>query len=467
VPTNIILISDDRLIDMFNVNNITRIAFFIIVISAPIQWITLIDAFGLSIKYVHLSIIPISLCLLFSAFRRTVIKFIQFNKVLIFSFFLLMLVNFIFTCINGTGQSIGFSYISKNLSYLFYYIAFGAVLFYRYKTKDFYKELAISNTLCTIVFLCVVEVTFLSLGRNFIGELISNFLKGDSVAIRYDLFYKLFNSHGISGDADYQTNLRNTLLGAFIYIHFTSMYSLRISKRKFINILNWSNIGFGAFLVIASTSRSNMLVLVLGYLIFFCLASYSRQLKIRPSYIFFALLGAFLFIALFSKLESVFENSTSMISDRLSQLDEDARWNLDGEALVYFGSNPLAGKGAGAVLSDGHRVHNFILGAAYQTGIVGFILSLIFYFGILYKVFQSGKILYGQKNIFWLVSLASLPLLRSMTSGNSGTMSIIEWFCLAFFLSVLMVESENNSESRILNFSHLNYSGPQNNGSNI
>jgi hypothetical protein len=210
---------------MFNINNISKISFFLIVISAPVQWISMIDIFGLSIKYVHLSIVPIMLCLLFSDFRKTSMRFFDFTKWLIFSFFLLMVVNFVYTCVNATNQSIGFSYISKNLTYLLYFLAFGPILTCRLKNVNFAKEIAISNFLCTLTFLCIAEVIFLSLGRNFIGELFTNFIKGDSVAIRYDIFYKLFNAHGVSGDAEYQTSLRNTLLGAFIYVHFTSLYS--------------------------------------------------------------------------------------------------------------------------------------------------------------------------------------------------------------------------------------------------
>lgn len=436
---------------MFNANNITKVSFFVIVISAPIQWISIVNVFGLSIKYIHLSIIPIALCLLFADFRRTVVRFFLFNKLLISSFFLLMMTNLIFTCFSASNQDIGFSYISKNLSYLFYFIAFGSIMVYRCRSENLHKEIAISNFLCTIIFLGVVEMVFLALGRNFIYELIENFLKGDSVAIRYDLFYKLFNAQGTAGDADYQTNLRNTLLGAFIYIHFTSQYSLRLSTKRYIKVINFFNICFGAFLVFASTSRSNMLVLVLGYLIFFFLSIYSNKLRIKPVHLFLGLVSVFLVIIFLPKLDAVFQNSTSMISDRLSQLDEDARWDLDGEALIYFASNPLAGKGAGAVLSDGHRVHNFILGAAYQTGIVGFILSLVFYFGIIFYVLRSGQLLAGQQNLFWFVSLTSLPILRAMTSGNSGTLSIIEWFCLAFFFSVLMVQRENQYKMVTIN----------------
>jgi len=444
---------------MFNLSNITRISFFIIVISAPIQWVSIVEIAGLSIKFVHLSIIPIFLCLLFSDFRKTVQRFFYFNRWMILCFFLLMVVNFVFTCINATNQDIGFSYIAKNLSYLLYFIAFGSILLYECSKENFYKEIAISNFLCSIIFLFMAELIFLSLGRNFLGELISNFLKGDSIAIRYDIFYKLFNAHGVSGNDEYQTNLRNTLLGGFIYVHFTSLYSLRISKNRYINLLNWFSIGFGTFLVIASTSRSNMLVLVLGYVIFILLSLYSNKLVFKPSYLYIFLVVVFLSIVFSQKIISFFGNSSSMISNRISQLSEDARWEVDAEALNYFENHLFVGKGSGAVLSNGYRVHNFVLGSAYQTGILGFVLSLAFYLGIIFSVIRSSKLLRNRPNLYWFVALTSLPLLRSMTSGNSGTLTIIEWFCLAFFFCIVMLEKQHKNLYSFTSSASQNFNG--------
>ena len=430
---------------MFNINNITKAAFFIIVISAPIQWISIVDIGSLSIKWINLSVIPILLCLFFSGFRKTMSDFYKLNRWLVYAFVLLMVFDYIFTCFTLINESVGFSYIAKNLSYLLYFLAFGPIIVYRYRTPKFYREVAICNFACTIFFLCVVEVIFLSLGRNFFSELVTNFLKGNSVAIRYDLFYKLFNAHGSAGDDDYQTSLRNTLLGAFIYIVFTSLYSFKLCKGTFLKLLNIFNIGFGVFLVFASTSRSNMVALFLGYVTYISLSVYSGKFRFKISYILMAMVFLFLCVAFWPIIESVFANSTDMIGDRLAQLDQDARWNLDGEAIVYFFSNPLAGKGAGAVLSDGHRVHNFILGGAYQAGIIGFLLSSVFYFGIVGKFLNSAKSIAKKKELYWFAALVCLPLLRAMTSGNNGTLSIIEWFCLAFYFAVAMEEKNANN----------------------
>ena len=440
-------------------NRLTKITFYIIVIAAPIQWVSIFNTGGSEIKYINLSIIPLLLCLLYGEFRRTMIKFFNFCRILIISFIFLMALNYIFTCVNTTNLLTGITYILKNLSYLVYFIAFGPIIIYRYRDKKFYREIAISNILCTLVFLLVVEVTFLALGRNFLSELVTNFLSGNSVAIRYDLFYKLFNNAHFSAgsaaaaDADYQTSLRNTLLGAFIYIHFTSLFSLKFCKSFFLKSINVFNLLFSVFLVFASTSRSNMVALVLGYLIYFGLAVYTGTFRFRPIYLFLGMVLLFVFVLLLPKLETVFQGSATMISDRLAQLDDDARWDLDGEALIDFAENPLTGRGAGATLADGHRVHNFILGAAYQTGIAGFFVSCVFYFGIYVLLIKSAKYLARSKGLFWLIALLSLPMLRAMTSGNNGTLSIIEWFCLAFSFAIMLIHKteyqENYARNRV------------------
>jgi len=422
-----------KLLDIF-----TKLAFFGFVICSPINWISIFNIGGLSIKYMHLAIIPIVPCILFKSFRYTVIKFIQKNAFIIISFILLMIANFVATCLNRTLYPNALSYITKNFSYCCYFILFAAVMYFRVKQPSFYKEITYSNALSVAMFILTATIIFHALGRSFLGDMASFFMKGDSVSLRYDLFKILFNADS-SGDSELAANLRNTLMGAFIYIHFTSLYaSFNVESRR-LKYLNLSIILFSGFFVLASVSRSNILALVIGYFIYFVSEILiNRNTKKLLQLIGVAVIALTLTLIFWNKIEDAFSNSTSMIAGRLSELEDDARWELDAEAINGFSNNFFIGKGSGATLSDGHSVHNFIIGSAYQAGVTGLIFSLCFYFGIMFKMFASLPVLSRYRGTLLIASLVTIPLLRSMESGNVGTLSLVEWFCLAIFLSTLM-----------------------------
>lgn len=426
---------------------LSKSVIYIAVISAPIQWINLITIGKLGIKFIDLTIIPIAACLFFKSFRINWVKFINNNAVIIYSFLLLMAANYILSVYHGRNLQTGFAYITKNTFYLFYFTLFGAVMILRTQKENFYKEVAISNTACVLFFLIVVTIIFRTFGRNFLLEIFQAFIKGDSQTIRYDLFLKLFNSTG--GDEEFRTSLRNTLVGVFIYIHFTSIYSFLNCKEALLKTLNIVNILFAAFIILASTSRSNMVVLILGYLIAGNYYIITGKIKFKP--IYFVGICSLLFFTLifFDKVQSSFGGSAEMVGGRLEQLQGDARWDLNAEAGRLFLENFFTGLGSGVTLSNGLRVHNFILGSACQAGILGLALSLIFYFAIIYSLFTSVQVFSSGKGLFWITSIVMLPLLRAMTSGNSGTLSIIEWFCLAFFLAMIYTQKNSFQKSLI------------------
>ena len=428
-------------------NIFTKLAFFGFVICAPINWISIFNIGGLSIKYMHLAIIPIVPCILFKSFRLTVIKFIQKNAFIISSFMLLMIINFVSTCFNKTLYPNALSYIAKNLSYSCYFILFAVVMYFRVKQPSLYKEITYSNALSVTMFILTATIIFHALGRSFLGDMAGFFIKGDSISLRYDLFKILFNADS-SGDSELAANLRNTLIGAFIYMHLTSLYaSINVESRR-LKYLNIGVILFSGFFVLASVSRSNILALVIGYFIYFVSEILiNRNTKKLLQLIGVAVVALTLTLIFWNKIEDAFSNSTSMIAGRLSELEDDARWELDAEAINGFSNNFFIGKGSGATLSDGHSVHNFIIGSAYQAGVIGLILSVCFYFGVMFKMFTSLPTLSRYKGTLLVASLVAVPLLRSMESGNVGTLSLVEWFCLAIFFATIMVLKEKEGTS--------------------
>jgi hypothetical protein len=438
---------NERLLNLF-----TKLCFYAFVIFSPINWVILVEVGGLSIKYMHLAIVPICICVLFASFRKVLTRFVLQNAFIISSFLLLMVINFVSICLNGTLYPSASAYIFKNLSYFTYFILFGAAIYFRIRQPFFYKEIAYSNIISVLVFTLTATIIFKAIGRDFLSDMFNFFIKGDSVSLRYDLFKTLFNTNS-SSDVELAANLRNTLIGAFIYIHFTSLYSLKNSTKRFYSFCNWISVLFSLFFILASVSRSNLLVLMLGYVCyFFADILINKNYKSVYKMAGIAVIGSTLVIIFWNEIYASFSESTTMISSRLGELEDDARWALNAEAIDGFSQHFLIGKGSGAILSDGHTVHNFILGSAYQAGIGGLILSCMFYFGVIVQIIKNLKLFRDQRAVFFLLGLPIIPLLRSMESGNAGTISLIEWFCLAFFFALILLVREQKHDNGSADF---------------
>lgn len=431
----------NRLLNIF-----TLIGFYAFVTFAPINWITLVKIGGLSVKYMHLVIIPLCACVLFANFRKRIVTLVRDNAFILASFILLLLANFILTYINGATYPGAITYIAKNFSYGIYFILFASVIYFRMRSPSFEKEITYSNTISILVFTLVASIIFATIGRNFLGDMANFFIKGDSVSLRYDLFKTLFNTDS-NADSEIAANLRNTLIGAFIYIHFSSHYAFKNLDNRFLKYLNVTCILFSGFFILASVSRSNILVLMVGYFIYFVGEIFiNRNMKKLYQLIVVCFIGASFAVIFWPKIENAFSDSTAMISGRLGELEDDARWSLDAEAIDGFSQNFLTGKGSGATLSDGHSVHNFIIGSAYQAGIFGLLLSLFFYFGIIGKIYLNMRQCANYNASFFIIGLTAIPLLRTMESGSAGTLSLVEWFCLASFCAFATVAKEDQKE---------------------
>lgn len=417
-------------------------AYYMLLAFLPLGWITLMNIGTLSLKLMHLSMVPLLICLLFKPFREKLVKFISANKYIIGFFTLLMVLNFVSTSFNVTRSPTASSYITKNLVYFSLFLLFGALIIMIARSPNFYAHIALSNAIGLLMFVAIATISFKAMGRSFLLDLVNFFLKGDSNALRYTLFRTLFNSAENSGDADQSTNLLNTLIGSFIFINFTALYAYHNTKSKFLNAVNIFCLAFTFFIIIASVSRSNTLALILGYVMYwiFDIVFNNNKKRILHLISFFCLFV--LFILLFwTRIEDAFSGASTMIAGRFADLDDNARWAINAECINSFTRNFhnfIIGKGSGAIVLDDLTAHNFILGSAFQAGIGGFVLSSLFYFGLIFSLAKNARFLATYKNALLICSLMIIPLLRTMESGGSGSMTLQEWFCVAFFLGFVL-----------------------------
>jgi len=436
-----------------------KIFYITSIVFMPLAWIILAGVGDSALKFFHLPFLILIVSLIFKEYRQSLALFVSKQKIFITCFVLLMTVNFIATAFNNTVSSSAFTYIYKNFFYLILYFLSGSALFLFFGIKDHSKLMSIANMLAVILFLSITVLTFKG---DFISDLIGFFFKGDLMGVKKDIYKSLFNSGNTAQDAELQISLLNQLTGAFIVIYFTSLYAIKNTDNIKYKIINIVSMTISVGLIIANLSRSNILAWIFGYVVYYACEivvnkNYKKVLILFLGSVFFS----FILIAFWSSISDKLSDTSAMFQNRFgSEIEDNARWAINQEAVNVFTQdcfNFFIGRGSAARVSDGHAVHNFILGSAYQAGILGLSLSIIIYLTLPFWVYKGSWILSNWKGAFALSALISVPLIRMMESGNAGTLTIQEWFCVALFLSCCYRKETELNENNLTGYFRLQH----------
>ena len=155
------------------------------------------------------------------------------------------------------------------------------------------------------------------------------------------------------------------------------------------------------------------------------------------------LIYMFIVLCIFSLLYTLYDITIlKNIIERLFQLGSDIRSSLNTKTFISSFNSFFIGHGSDAVVNFYNfekRPHNFLLGSFLQAGILGLIFSFIFMF-VLFRFFILNLIGIKSLKHTILLLLLLLPLFRMQISGESGSLTYIEWFCismtLAYFINI-------------------------------
>lgn len=298
------------------------------------------------------------------------------------------------------------------------------------------------------------------IGDGLVSLIVRSFIEGNSAALQFGVFPSLFNfvDGGLIGkdDADFQgTALRNTLVGVFVITAI--LFWCRSERLRGFFVASFPYLGavvtvICGFFILASVSRSNMLVFILAA----CVVVFMRLLakntadkstRSRATVLIVAIAGmAFVSGNL---LLSLIEGLSTIGSQRFGNVAEEPRLVMYGQALAAINRHPFAGIGLGAELPIfEHRVHNLFLAAWFEGGIPLLLGASAMYAALFRSVLKCARAQYkldenGQKSLLLnaggILAISILPLFRPLISGDGGAFTLVEWFCIA----LLLAESAN------------------------
>jgi O-antigen ligase len=324
------------------------------------------------------------------------------------------------------------------------------------------RTVLISACAGTLLFVGYAEYVFHSLGTNLLNE-VRNSLGGRGSVSSVSFVRVIINY--ASGEVNLDRNAesllgtaRNAIAAILTFYSFVSLASLRRSN------VGWTFSVAGAVatvvlscsLLLLLMSRSNLLALLIGVsaasAIIFVSPYVSSKFKLSMLYL------SILFIVASGSVFLVFRTDAigdviSANQERFSKITDDPRAANYQSAFAEIRDNPWRGFGVASVTRDGYPVHNFLLAAWFESGIIGFFVAMLMYGELMRQWFRetlrrANLHFVGAMEMAFLPAIAASPIIRRMIAGDGGRFMLFELIPLAvFFVMVNMTNRMEEAES--------------------
>jgi len=399
----------------------------------PLQWITLADV-GLSFKPVHLPFFIASgwgYLLLLRGERPVVGGFLA-TFTLFYTIYVLAMVG---SLMQG-GQAI---YTAKVL--LHFLAAIGVFVFLtRMSREDFLAGLLYGGLAATIGFFAVAWVTLAGRGINLFEVIFKALTTGNAALLQFKIFINLFNVNAADADR-IGAPLRHTVMGFIFLSLLAAIYCLLEQRRK----IAWVTIGLAVFILLISVSRSQILATTLA-LAPLAVHHVARGGLVMPFLALTLAIGATLLVS-----SGAADGLFAIAEERFGGFGEDGRMAMFEVALGEIDRRPLTGYGAGSEVDYGGRdtvaVHNLILAAWHQMGIVGLVSALGFTLSL--AGIYVGALMRGgyRPELMAVAGLLILPMFRSQVSGSGGNYTLPEWGCILVAFALVLRAAQRPAEA--------------------
>ena len=449
---------------------IKKVSFFLVIILAPFQWLSLFQVLGLSIKPIHISLGLVGVAVIIGGnlniWKRLFLG--KFWFIYLYSLFLFWYVISLFWTRNLTFAT---PIVIKNSAYFFCFIIFMVFIIDLVRRGGFVKLAGVSALAGLAIYVIYMIYVFAHLGYNIFVEYYRAIISNDVQGLMFWFYPKLFNfSLAAIQDKDILlTNLRNTVMGGIIIDIILLNLWLRIIKSKALKVLTISFIMLGILLVLLSVSRSNTIILGLTLILPVIIRMRIKKRKkiinkkilfLIPVLLLGILISYFMFFSNGSSPWKFISSLSGILITRLNAIANDARWLMYKDALNQIYNNIIFGYGIGEPLLVAKRtttrVHNVFLASWFETGFVGMFLSVLWYSIILvywFKAIKSCRTWTSNIPIEWVATFPILPLLRVLESG-SASFTLIEWLSLALFFGIIKgikIKDQKTIEANFLN----------------
>jgi len=313
-------------------------------------------------------------------------------------------------------------YVIKILIYFFATLGFAAFMF-QMPRENLLRGLFWGTLAGTSVFFIVSWITLAQRGVDMFQTIYDALRTGNANLLQFKIFLNLFNEDVSSADK-VGAALRHTTMGFMFVSLLTGIYFVSEHGRR----LAWLTIMLALAALLLSVSRSQLIAVGLA-----CFPIIVSRARASGGFLFLIAVLAYVsaFFLIFIADSSGLMN---IIDERFSGFGEDGRIPMFEAAMSEINKRPIFGYGAGAEVAYGGRaaiaVHNLILAAWHQAGLLGVVSSLAFTISLLAVYCSTLISARGNVGLLAVAGLLVLPIFRSQVSGG-GNYTLPEWFAIA------------------------------------
>lgn len=336
--------------------------------------------------------------------------------------------NFIFTIIKAKKFNAAYLFVLL-LSFLYL-----AIAIFSGKDGSFIKELINPlQYLACIVVLCSFSISKMTL------SLINKFFWISSLFIIFHFIVLLIQGNPSQFKSIYPSS---NLVGPYMFIAmYFILLKLLVSKKK---IFATANLFLGMMVLLASDTRSVLLSMFIGLLVFvfwkFISKNFMSGTVFFVSFISFIFLVIFLYPSLpkwryYSIVETWMRNHTgkSLMSGRAEI------WSLLNNHLSL---KPFFGYGPSTVASDliGMQAssHNLYMNIALQVGIIGLIIFMLLLYFIFMMMIKMKKSLISRISSAFFIAILTHQIFEITLIQNQLSIGLFQWAIIGIGLSPLL-----------------------------
>jgi hypothetical protein len=332
---------------------------------------------------------------------------------------------------------------------LLFIAGFLLVAAYCFRAADPAPVLRYGGLLGLALFLVFVEICARRVGRSFATAIPGFLASGSLDYLLYKFFRPVFNSFEGSNDVVFRGAVSNVIAVSVLVL--TLCHRIGFRRRG----VDWIGIGVTALamlLAFVMNARSVAIAAVGGVLLAWLLGLCLRRATTLAK-VFFTGVGIICFASLALMAELHGNSALDAIASAFSFEDSstDGRLNQYRWAFSLIDRSIILGNGY-IPTATGIPIHNLFLSSWAYTGLAGFLLVLVFYFGILAAWIRFLYLLAARRGYWllelrpeWVAVLPILPLFRMWLSGDGGHLAFGEWIALAVFFGLI---ARNESRRR-------------------
>lgn len=283
-------------------------------------------------------------------------------------------------------------------------------------------------------FVVAVEILARQVGLSW-GRAVAEFAQGNLKFVVYSFFREVFNAVDPLGDPLGASTKNEVAVGVLILALLFRSASAKASR----DIPGLLFMGLALGLLLLLNTRSVLIAAGVSILMAMALGAAAQPQRNLPALLFKGVAAvALVVLAVGASLQD--HAVTGTIGGRFAFDDNStaARMQQYREALAHIELHPFAGNGYFEI--DGHPIHNLFLFAWADAGLVAFLLTVIFYVGLvgcwasfLLRAVKRPETWVVPIAVEWIAPLPITPLLRVWQSGDGGNMYLGEWVAVSCF----------------------------------